>query len=149
MTINKQNKNHKNNETEKNNFKIIINLKSQKSLENKESSKYTTKFFSMLSGTMFVLLGIILFFASVVFLYCLLKYYIGIYDWFTFSNIFLGIGTLVCFISLTLVGVISSVFMFKAVREQIRNSSFEKTIAIFSGLISLVALVISFIALSK
>lgn len=149
MTINKQNKNHENNETEKNNFKIIINLQSQKSLDNKESSKYTTKFFSMLSETMFVLLGIILFFASVVFLYCLLKYYIGIYDWSTFSNIFLGIGTLVCFISLTLVGVISSVFMFKAVKEQIRNSSFEKTIAIFSGLISLVALVISFIALSK
>lgn len=149
MTINKQNKNHENKETEKNNFKIIINLQPQKSLENKESSKYTILTFSFLSSAMLIILGIGLFIVSVVAFFYSLYHFIFIFDWTNFNNIMLGIGILGGFIPLTLVGSISSVFMLKAVKEQTRNSSFEKTIAIFSGLISLVALVISFIALSK
>lgn len=144
-------KNTKNNKikNKKNNFFNIIGtiLFKKLPLEKEDEDKYTNMAFSFLTSIMFIFLGYGLLVFSILAIIGGGIHFISIYDW---SNIVEGIILIAYFLLIVFICFIISVLMIGAAKEQTNGKhSQDKTVSIFSALVSLVALIISFIAIIK
>lgn len=130
---------------ENNFFKIIFRILFKKLPEDDENTKYTTMAFSFLTSLIFWVLGCGLLFLSLFVFGYSFYYFIFILDW---RNIMSGIVQIIYLEILVFVCFIISILMIGAAKEQSNGKrDYEKTISIFSALVSLVALIVSFIAL--
>lgn len=137
------------NKNKKNKFFSIVGTILFKKLpeDNKSEDRYTTMAFSFLTSLMFFALGYGLLILSLLSLIGMGIYFISIYNW---SNIVTGIIIIIYFLLLVFICFIISVLMIGAAKEQTSGKrDNEKTITVFSALVSLIALIISFVALIK
>lgn len=142
-------KDNKNKKVKKNKFFSIVGTILFKKLpeDNKIEDRYTTMAFSFLTSLMFFALGYGLLILSLLSLIGMGIYFISIYNW---SNVVTGIIIIIYFLLLVFICFIISVLMIGAAKEQTSGKrDNEKTITVFSALVSLIALIVSFIALIK
>ena len=108
-------------------------------------SEYTDKTFALLSSFLFYLIGGSMLFFDVVLLIGTPIYYIKTFDW---SNVLGGIFE-IAFLFLILVFLfILATLMIGTAKEQ-EKSKGEKSIVVFSAIVSFVALIVAVIALFK
>lgn len=149
MVKNKATKKNNKIKKKKNKFWSIVGTILFKKLpeEKENEDKYTTMAFSFLTSLMFFALGYGLLILSLLSLIGMGIYFISIYNW---SNIVTGIIIIIYFLLLVFICFIISVLMIGAAKEQTSGKrDNEKTITVFSALVSLIALIISFVALIK
>ena len=123
-------------------FQVIKNAYSRKK---DYDTEYTDKTFSLLSSLLFYLIGYSMLFFDIVLLIGTPIYYITIFDW---SNVLEGIFEIVCLVMLCVVLFIFATLMVGTAKEQ-ENAKGEKTIVVFSAIVSFVALIVAVIALFK
>ena len=126
-------------------FKVVYTIIFKKLPENEGEMKYTTMAFSLLTSIMFFVIGYSLLLLTALFLIYLVYYVVFVVKLvFSFFNIVKAIWM----ISLIFVCFVISVLMIGAAKEQkMIKRDYDKTISLFSALVSFVALIISFIAL--
>ena len=132
---------------ENNFFKIIFTILFKKLPEDDENTKYTTMAFSFLTSLIFWVLGYGLLSLSLLVFGYSFYYFVCILDW---QNIISGIAQIIYLAILIFICFIISILMIGAAKGQTNGKrDYEKTISIFSALVSLVALIVSFVALIK
>lgn len=132
-------------EKKKNFFNIVLTILFKKLPEGEENDKYTTMAFSFLTSLIFWVLGYGLLLSSLLVFGYSIYYFVCILDW---NNVMSGIAQIIYLAILIFICFIISVLMIGAAKEQSNGKrNYEKTISIFSALVSLVALIVSFVAL--
>ena len=140
--MSKQRKNKNENSIIKEFFQAVKRAYSRKK---EGDSDYTDKTFALLSSYLFYLIGGSMLFFDVVILIGTPIYYIKTFDW---SNVLEGIFE-IAFLFLILVFLfILATLMIGTAKEQ-EKSKGEKSIVVFSAMVSFVALIVAVIALFK
>ena len=123
-------------------FQVIKNAYSRKK---DYDTEYTDKTFSLLSSLIFYFIGVSMLLLDIALLIGTPIYYIKVFDW---SNLLGGIvGIVVCCIILVFLFLVATL-MIGTAKEQ-ENAKGEKTIVVFSAIVSFVALIVAVIALFK
>ena len=123
-------------------FRVIISAYSRKKDDNNE---YTDKTFSILGSLLFYLIGGSMLFLDIALLIGTPIYYIKTFDW---SNVLEGIfGIVFCCIIFVFMFLLATL-MIGTAKEQ-EKSKGEKSIVVFSAMVSFVALIVAVIALFK
>lgn len=138
----KQTKKKKENSKIKELFRVILSAYSRKKDEDNE---YTDKTFSLLSSLLFYFIGGSMLFFDIALLIGTPIYYIKIFDW---SNVLGGIfGIVFCFMFFIFLFLLGTL-MIGTAKEQEKTKG-EKSIVVFSAIVSFVALIVAVIALFK
>ena len=140
--MSKQRKNKNENSIIKEFFQAVKRAYSRKK---EGDSEYTDKTFALLSSFLFYLIGGSMLFFDVLLLIGTPIYYIKTFDW---SNVLEGIFE-IAFLCLILVFLfILATLMIGTAKEQ-EKAKGEKSIVVFSAIVSFVALIVAVIALFK
>lgn len=140
--MSKQIKKKKENSKIKEFFRVVISAYSRKKDDNNE---YTDKTFSLLSSFLFYFIGCSMLFFDIVLLIGTPIYYIKTFDW---SNALVGIfGIVFCCMIFVFLFLLATL-MIGTAKEQ-EKAKGEKSIVVFSAIVSFVALIVAVIALFK
>ena len=138
----KQTKKNKENSKIKEFFRVIISAYSRKKDEDNE---YTDITFSLLSSLLFYLIGSSMLVFDIALLIGTPIYYIKIFDW---SNVLGGIFGISFSFMLFIFLFLLATLMIGTSKEQ-EKAKGEKSIVVFSAIVSFVALIVAVIALFK
>ena len=123
-------------------FRVIISAYSRKKDENNE---YTDKTFSLLSSSLFYFIGGSMLFFDIVLLIVIPIYYIKTFNW---SNVLTGILGIMFSCVIIFFLFLLATLMIGTAKEQ-EKAKGEKSIVVFSAIVSFVALIVAVIALFK
>lgn len=138
----KQTKKNKENSKIKEFFRVII---SAYSIKKDEDNEYTDKTFSLLSSLLFYFIGISMLVFDISLLIGTPIYYIKTFDW---SNVLGGIFGISLSFMLFIFLFLLATLMIGTAKEQ-EKAKGEKSIVVFSAIVSFVALIVAVIALFK
>lgn len=138
----KQTKKNKENSKIKEFFRVIISAYSRKKDEDNE---YTDKTFSLLSSLLFYFIGSNMLVFDIALLIGTPIYYIKTFDW---SNVLGGIVGISLSFMLFIFLFLLATLMIGTAKEQ-EKAKGEKSIVVFSAIVSFVALIVAVIALFK
>ena len=123
-------------------FQVIKNAYSRKK---DYDTEYTDKTFSLLSSLIFYFIGVSILLLDIALLIGTPIYYIKVFDW---SNLLGGIVGIVISCMILVFLFLVATLMIGTAKEQ-ENTKGEKTIVVFSAIVSFVALIVAVIALFK
>ena len=123
-------------------FQVIKNAYSRKK---DYDTEYTDKTFSLLSSLIFYFIGVSMLLLDIALLIGTPIYYIKVFDW---SNLLGGIVGIVISCMILVFLFLVATLMIGTAKEQ-ENAKGEKTIVVFSAIVSFVALIVAVIALFK
>lgn len=123
-------------------FRVIISAYSRKKDEDNE---YTDKTFSLLSSSLFYFVGGSMLFFDIVLLIVIPIYYIKTFNW---SNVLTGILGIMFSCVIIFFLFLLATLMIGTAKEQ-EKAKGEKSIVVFSAIVSFVALIVAVIALFK
>lgn len=136
----------KKNKKKESNIKVFFRIvKDAYCGKDKKDSEYTDKTISILSSLLFYTIGVCMLLFDLILFICTLIYYINMHDW---TNIIGGILGIFFLCPIMFAVFILATLMFGTAREQ-ENAKGEKSVVIFSAMVSFVALIIAAIALFK
>ena len=127
----------------KNEFLQVI--KNAYSRKKDYDTEYTDKTFSLLSSLIFYFIGVSILLLDIALLIGTPIYYIKVFDW---SNLLGGIVGIVISCMILVFLFLVATLMIGTAKEQ-ENTKGEKTIVVFSAIVSFVALIVAVIALFK
>ena len=129
-------------------IKNFINVVKYAYFGNKnDNNEYTDKTFSILSSLLLYIIGYsMLIFDLVLFTYGI-NYYVNVFDW-NWENIIGAIVNILISCSILIIVFLIATLMICSAREQ-EKSKGDKSIIVFSAIVSFVALIVAVIALFK
>ena len=140
--MSKQTKKKKENSKIKEFFRVVISAYSRKKDDDNE---YTDKTFSLLSSLLFYIIGYGMLIFEVLLIVGFSNYYINTFNW---SNIIKGIIEIIGLFLILVIMFLLATLMIGTAKEQEKTRG-EKSIVVFSAMVSFVALIVAVIALFK
>ena len=140
--MSKQTKKKKENSKIKDFFRVIISAYSR---EKDDDNEYTDKTFSLLSSLLFYIIGYGILIFEVLLIVGNLNYYINTFNW---SNIIKGIIEIIGLFLILVIMFLLATLMIGTAKEQEKTRG-EKSIVVFSAMVSFVAFVVAVIELFK